>query len=103
MPLKNSLLRLTTTPEDDLIHTFDQARLDRLAASMQPLLTRNVTEEELEALLKEAEDCLKEVTITDTTDIGKSGKASKRFQGWSWMRSNKVKRAKTTDIKVEGV
>ncbi|KAK3338950.1 hypothetical protein B0H65DRAFT_433352 [Neurospora tetraspora] len=91
MPLKKTTKPTTT---EGLIHGFDQARLDRLTASMQPLLTRNATEEELEALLKEAEDCLKVTT----------GGKTKRFQGW-WTRNTKTtKTVKTVDItRVEDV
>lgn len=88
MPLKK-----TTKPTsgDGLNHGFDQARLDRLTASMQPLLTRNATEEELEALLKEAEDCL-EVTMGTGTGTGRK---NKRFQGW-WMRNRRM--PKTVEV-----
>ncbi|KAK1773076.1 hypothetical protein QBC45DRAFT_340699, partial [Copromyces sp. CBS 386.78] len=87
MPLKKNT---KSTPADGFVHGFDQARLDRLTASMQPLLTRNATEEELEALLKEAEDCLKVTT-------GMGGR-TKRFQGW-WTRNTKTtKTAKAMDI-----
>lgn len=76
MPLKK-ITKPTVT--EGLIYGFDQARLDRLTASMQPLLTRIATEEELEALLKEAEDCLKATT----------GGNPNRFQGW-WARNTKT-------------
>lgn len=99
MPLKKTIIKSTTATEEDFFPGFDRARLDRLAASMQPLLTRNATDEELEALLMEAEDCLQEVA----TDTGKSEKA-RRFQGW-WTRSAKgAKRVKTVEVMgVEGV
>ncbi|KAL0466417.1 hypothetical protein QR685DRAFT_451420 [Neurospora intermedia] len=76
MPLKKTTKPTVT---EGLIHGFDQARLDHLTASMQPLLTRNAMEEELEALLKEAEDCLKATT----------GGKTKRLQGW-WARNTKT-------------
>ena len=96
MPLKKTTKPTTT---ENFIHGFDQARLDRLTASMQPLLTRNATEEELEALLKEAEDCLKVSTST-----GGTGGKTKRFQGW-WMRNAKVmKLVKTVEtVNIPGV
>lgn len=95
MPLKKTT---KFTPADGFIHGFDQARLDRLTASMQPLLTRNATEEELEALLKEAEDCLK---VTTGMGISTGGK-TKRFQGW-WMRNTKTTRTVKTVKTVEMV
>ncbi|KAK3502335.1 hypothetical protein B0T13DRAFT_166173 [Neurospora crassa] len=79
MPLKK-----TTKPTviEGLIHGFDQARLDRLTASMQPLLTRNATEEELEALLKEAEDCLKATTGGKPRGSRGGGQGTPRPRRW---------------------
>ncbi|KAK3380647.1 hypothetical protein B0T24DRAFT_676320 [Lasiosphaeria ovina] len=53
---KDSRKQLKPASKARDVHGFDQERLDRLSNSMQPLLTRNATTEELDALLKAADD-----------------------------------------------
>ena len=55
MPLKKNTAR--AVPQE---LGFDQDRLGRLCDSIQPLLTKHASDKELDALLKEAEACVRQ-------------------------------------------
>ena len=65
---------------------FDAGRIERLSNSMQPLLTKNATKEELDTLLKEADGFVK------------GGPARSAAKTWLSGRFGKQKRKEKTPL-----